>query len=296
MIMKVLVIILSLFITTVANADVASQALNQALNKVSEKISNLIPGEGITELNLGLSDADDNDPTINLLILRNLNKTDDSNLFTQFSLQTQDVGQNDLRYIGNLGMGYRFLNDDRSLMLGGNIFYDRDFEHDHERGSIGLEARGGNLEINANFYEDISLQQVANGRKEQALGGYDLNISSQIPYMPWARFNYTSYEWEADIASTNTKGTKYSSEMNITSSLVFDIEYDESGNTGGDDISSFNIRFVYPPRDNKPSLTDGFITKQAFVNENVSSKLSDKVKRNNKIVIETQGAVVFVRK
>jgi len=290
--MKILRLILSLFITTIANADVASQALN----KVSEKISNLIPGEGITELNLGLSDADDNDPTINLLILRNLNKTDDSNLFTQFSLQTQDVGQNDLRYIGNLGMGYRFLNDDRSLMLGGNIFYDRDFEHDHERGSIGLEARGGNLEINANFYEDISLQQVANGRKEQALGGYDLNISSQIPYMPWARFNYTSYEWEADIASTNTKGTKYSSEMNITSSLVFDIEYDESGNTGGDDISSFNIRFVYPPRDNKPSLTDGFITKQAFVNENVSSKLSDKVKRNNKIVIETQGAVVFVRK
>ena len=289
---KIFITSLCLIITTVANADVASQALN----KVSEKISNLIPGEGITELNLGLSDADDNDPTINLLILRNLNKTEDSNLFTQFSLQTQDVGQNDLRYIGNLGMGYRFLNDDRSLMLGGNIFYDRDFENEHERGSIGLEARGGNLEINANFYEDISLQQVANGRKEQALGGYDLNISSQIPYMPWARFNYTSYEWEADIASTNTKGTKYSSEMNITSSLVFDIEYDESGNTGGDDISSFNIRFVYPPRDNKPSLTDGFITKQAFVNENVSSKLSDKVKRNNKIVIETQGAVVFVRK
>ena len=102
----------------------------------------------MTELDIGLSDADDNDPTINLLILRNLNKTDDSNLFTQFSLQTQDVGQNDLRYIGNLGLGYRFLNDDKTLMLGGNIFYDRDFDHDHERGSIGLEARGGNLEIN----------------------------------------------------------------------------------------------------------------------------------------------------
>jgi hypothetical protein len=256
----------------------------------------MIPGEGVTELDIGLSDADDSDPTINLLIFRNLNKTDDSNLFTQFSLQTQDVGQNDLRYIGNLGLGYRFLNDDKTLMLGGNIFYDRDFDHDHERGSIGLEARGGNLEINANFYEDISLQQVANNRKEQVLGGYDLNISSQIPYMPWARFNLTGYEWDKDLASTNTKGTKYSSEMNITSSLVFDIEYDESGNTGGDDITSFNIRFVYPPRDNKPSLTDGFITKQAFVNENVSSKLSDKVKRNNKIVIETQGAVIIARK
>ena len=46
--MKILTLILSLFITTIANADVASQALN----KVSEKISNLIPGEGITEVSL----------------------------------------------------------------------------------------------------------------------------------------------------------------------------------------------------------------------------------------------------
>jgi len=289
---KILILILTLFISSAVNADVTSQVLN----KVSEKISNLIPGEGITELNLGLSDSDDNDPTINLLILRNLNKTEDNNLFTQFSLQTHDVGQNDLRYIGNLGMGYRFLNDDRSLMFGGNIFYDRDFENEHERGSIGLEARGGNLEFNVNFYEDISLQQVANGRKEQALGGYDLNISSQIPYMPWARFNYTSYEWEADIASQNSKGIKYSSEMNITSSLVLDIEYDKSGNTGVDSIVSANIKIVYPPRNNKLSLNDGFIASQAFANKDVSTKLQDRVKRNNKIVIETQGAVVFVRK
>ena len=187
--------IIKIFLTSLC-LIIASSAYADVADKLSKSISQMIPGEGVTELDIGLSDADDSDPTINLLILRNLNKTDDSNLFTQFSLQTQDVGQNDLRYIGNLGLGYRFLNDDKTLMLGGNIFYDRDFDHDHERGSIGLEARGGNLEINANFYEDISLQQVANNRKEQVLGGYDLNISSQIPFMPWARFNYTSYEWD----------------------------------------------------------------------------------------------------
>ena len=71
-----------------------------------------------------------------------------------------------------------------------------DFENDHERGSLGVEARGGNLEFNANFYEDISLQQTVNNRKEQVLGGYDLNLSSQVPYMPWVRFNYTDYEWK----------------------------------------------------------------------------------------------------
>ena len=37
---KILILILALFISSVANADVKSQTLN----KVSEKISNLIPG------------------------------------------------------------------------------------------------------------------------------------------------------------------------------------------------------------------------------------------------------------
>jgi len=282
---KILVFILSLCIFTTTSAK-----------DLSEFFSNIVPGEGLTEAEVGLSDADDGEPSINLLMLRNIDKTDSSNLFTQFSLQTQDVGQDDLRYIGNLGMGYRVLNDDKSLMLGGNIFYDRDFENDHERGSLGVEARGGNLEFNANFYEDISLQQTVNNRKEQVLGGYDLNLSSQVPYMPWVRFNYTDYEWKKDIGSEDTKETKYSSEMNITSSLIIDLEYDESGNTGGDDIASANIRFVYPPRKNKPSLSNGFLSNQAFVKIDVSSKLDDKVKRNNKIIIETQGAVVITKK
>ena len=281
---KILVFILSLCIFTTTSAK-----------DLSEFFSNIVPGEGVTEAEVGLSDADDGEPSINLLMLRNIDKTYSSNLFTQFSLQTQDVGQDDLRYIGNLGIGYRVLNDDKSLMLGGNIFYDRDLENKHERGSVGFEARGGNLEASVNFYEGISSQDTVDKRKEQSLGGYDLNISSQIPYMPWARFNYTSYEWDADLATVNTKGKKYSSEFNLTSSLIFEFEYDESGNTGGDDISSSKILFVYPPRDNNPTISTG-ISSEAFTYANVSDKLSSKVKRKNKLVIETQGAVVFTKK
>ena len=281
---KILVFILSLCIFTTTSAK-----------DVSEFFSNIVPGEGVTEAEVGLSDADDGEPSINLLMLRNIDKTDSSNLFTQFSLQTQDVGQKDLRYIGNLGFGYRILNEDSSLMLGTNVFYDRDLENKHERGSVGFEARGGNLEASVNFYEGISSQDTVDKRKEQSLGGYDLNISSQIPYMPWARFNYTSYEWDADLATVNTKGKKYSSEFNLTSSLIFEFEYDESGNTGGDDISSSKILFVYPPRDNNPTISTG-ISSEAFTYANVSDKLSSKVKRKNKLVIETQGAVVFTKK
>jgi hypothetical protein len=255
--------------------------------------NNFVPGEGLTEAQIDFTDADDGEITFNILMLRNIEKTDTSNFFTQFSIQSQDVGQNDPRYVGNLGLGYRFLNDDNSLMIGANVFYDRDFEHDHERGSIGFEAKGGNLEINYNLYEDISLQQVANKRKEQSLGGYDFNVSSQVPFMPWARLNYTSYEWDKDLASTNTKGEKYSSEFNLTPSLVFEYEYDESGNSG-DDITSGKFTFVYPPRDNKPTIASGF-SSQAFTYSNVSDKLNDKVKRTNKLVIETQGSVIITK-
>ena len=279
---RILIFLFSLSFFTVSSAK-----------DVSEFFNNFVPGEGLTEAQIDFTDADDGEITFNILMLRNIEKTDTSNFFTQFSIQSQDVGQNDPRYVGNLGLGYRFLNDDNSLMIGANVFYDRDFEHDHERGSIGFEAKGGNLEINYNLYEDISLQQVANKRKEQSLGGYDFNVSSQVPFMPWARLNYTSYEWDADLASTNTKGEKYSSEFNLTPSLVFEYEYDESGNSG-DDITSGKFTFVYPPRNNKPTIASGF-SSQAFTYSNVSDKLNDKVKRKNKLVIETQGSVIITK-
>ena len=279
---RILIFLFSLSFFTVSSAK-----------DVSEFFNNFVPGEGLTEAQIDFTDADDGEITFNILMLRNIEKTDTSNFFTQFSIQSQDVGQNDPRYVGNLGLGYRFLNDDNSLMIGANVFYDRDFEHDHERGSIGFEAKGGNLEINYNLYEDISLQQVANKRKEQSLGGYDFNVSSQVPFMPWARLNYTSYEWDKDLASTNTKGEKYSSEFNLTPSLVFEYEYDESGNSG-DDITSGKFTFVYPPRDNKPTIASG-LSSQAFTYSNVSDKLNDKVKRKNKLVIETQGSVIITK-
>ena len=132
---RILILILTLFITSVANADVIGQSLSKASEKISEYTIGLIPGEGTTEFDIQLSDKDDNDPRFNLLLLRNLNKTNKSNFFTQMNLHTQDVGASDLRYIGNFGLGYRMLSEDNSYMFGGNIFYDRDLANDHARAS-----------------------------------------------------------------------------------------------------------------------------------------------------------------
>ena len=93
---KIFLTSLCLIITTVANADVASQALN----KVSEKISNLIPGEGITEVSLDYNDGDEDQLNFSILGVRDIEATDNSNFFTQFSLMNQEINSSG-RIIGN---------------------------------------------------------------------------------------------------------------------------------------------------------------------------------------------------
>ena len=293
---KILLSIIAILFFTAANSDIKGQALSKVSEKISEYTIGLIPGEGTTEFDIQLSDKDDNDPRFNLLLLRNLNKTNKSNFFTQMNLHTQDVGASDLRYIGNFGLGYRMLNDDNSYMLGGNIFYDKDLVNDHARASIGLEAKAGVLDFNFNHYEAATLQKVIDGNKEQALGGMDYTLATQVPYVPWAKFNFTGYKHEGDLAITDTKGEKYTTEMNLTPSLVFEVEYDHSGNDGGDDYSSARITFVHPPRNSNPSLVDGFLSSQAFYKKDMTSTLVEKVKRNNDIIIETQGAIIVTSK
>lgn len=293
---KFIILLLSLHISTSSMADIKSIALGELSEKISESILGAIPGEGITEFDIQITDKDNNEPTFNLLLLRNLNKQDDTNLFTQFSLHTQDVGQSHQRYVGNIGLGYRFLSNDKSFMFGSNIFYDRDLKANHERASIGFEAKAGILDFSLNKYEGISKQEIHKNRKEQSLGGMDYILSSQLPYLPWAKFNFTGYEHEKDIAETDSKGRKYGLEMSLTPSLIFEAEYDKSRNSGGDDFSNAKFTFVYPPRSIQPSMQDGFVSSDIFYEKDMNKTLEQKVERNNNIVIETQGAVVVTVK
>ena len=290
MTMKALVIILSLFITTVANADVASQALN----KVSEKISNLIPGEGITEVSLDYNDGDDDQINFSILGVRDIEKTNSSNFFTQFSLMNSEVNGTN-RIFTNIGLGNRVLTDNKSMMLGTNVFFDTDLLEKHKRASLGIEAKAHMLDLNLNFYEALSNTITVDKTDEKVLSGHEFGISSQIPYMPWAKVNYTDYLWEKDQASVDTEGKIYSLEMQVSPSISIEGSLDESGNTGVDDETSFRIAFIYPPKENEPSAQDG-LSNVAFEKRDMSKELSKKVRRNNKIVLETQGTIIVTSK
>ena len=278
---KILIIIISVLITTSLNAK-----------DVSEFFSNLIPGEGLTEASIQINE--DDNPDIEILAFRDLNSDEYSNTFTQFSLHTQESNSHD-RIIGNLGFGYRKLSDDKSNLFGVNVFLDNDFEAEHRRGSIGLEAKGAYLDLSVNSYHALTKSKTYKGSAEEVLSGHTINLASQIPYAPWAKLNLQSYSWENVKASTDTKGYTLGIESYLTPSLAFELKNDYNDNASVDDELTYKLTYIYPPRSGGKSMQDG-LSKLAFEKQNMESKLKDKVKRDNNIVIEIQGSIIVTSK
>ena len=284
--MKIFIsIIISSLIAFNANAENISQKLSNFLDE-------LIPGEGVTDVSIQVHEEDN--PDIEILTNRSLDKTDDSNRFIQMSLHTQETNNKD-RLITNLGYGYRELTDDNSLMYGANAFIDIESEG-HMRASLGLEAKGKILDLNANFYEALSGKENIDGVNEEVLSGYQFNLTTQMPYMPWSTLNIQNYYFENIKASNDTEGNKISLEMNLTPTLQFDISQDFSDTTGVDDETDFKLSLRYPPSENKPNLQDGFISNVAFEKANMKDKLVQKVRRDNNLTVEIQGAVILTKK
>ncbi len=287
---KILILILTFFISTAVNADVTSQALN----KVSETISNLIPGEGITEVSLDYNDGDEDQLNFSILGVRDIEATDNSNFFTQFSLMNQEINSSG-RIIGNIGLGYRKLSDDKNFMFGANTFYDRDLTDGQSRLGLGIEAKGSILDLTANSYTKISNSKVVNGDREQVLSGWDYNLTSQIPRTPWARINYNGYKWEAEKGSSDLKGNIYSLELDVTNSIEVVASLDNSSLAGIDDETSLRINYIYPPKEKSMVMSDG-LSNDMFEKRNMEHELKKKVRRRNKLVMEIQGSIIMTSK
>ena len=275
----------------VSFASNAEDAISNAPAQFSEFVAGLVPGEGLTEVNIQFKQKQE--PDFSILAVRDIEKTETSNFFSQLSIGNYDVG-GDERYIANLGFGHRTITSD-DLMIGANIFYDADLNRDHRRLSFGFEAKGPVLDFNINRYLGVSKRDEVSGVKEQSLGGIDYNLVSQVPNMPWATIKYTGYKHYADKGSSDISGSIYSLGMAVTPSLQVDFSRDESNHEDGD-VDAVNLSFIYPPRDNKPTLADGFTSDEVFYSVSLEDKLSDKVERNNNLVIEIQGAVIFTKK
>ena len=99
--MKIFYIILFSIFTTSLYADWRNQAVGKSFGDISKKtskfVSGLIPGEGLTEVDISVRDSNflrfdrdgNNSFQFSILGVRDILLKENSNLFTQFSLHNQ---------------------------------------------------------------------------------------------------------------------------------------------------------------------------------------------------------------
>jgi hypothetical protein len=284
--MKILTIILTLFITTVANADIKGSVLSKVSEKISEYTIGLIPGEGHTEVSIDL--REDSKPNYSILAVRELLKIDSGNIFTQFSLLETEQA-NEEKIIGNFGLGSRKLLNEKNLLVGLNAFVDNDFSETNRRASIGFELRNSVLDFHSNIYKGLQ-----DSDDERVLDGWDYRLASQVPYLHWSKIFINHYEWDG-VLRDDIKGTKMGSEVILTKSLNLEVAYDDKDKKGLEDEWYAKIQFVHPPRNNGPTAMDGVSQVAWKENKDMSGELLSKVKRNNKIMIEFKGSATVSR-
>ena len=271
---KILTVVFSLFfLASASSADV-----------ISDYISNLIPGDGDTEVSIDL--RENYSPDFSILMVRELSSDTNENTFTQLSLFNTEKDSTD-RFVANIGLGKRFLSDDKSSMTGVNAFLDYDDEG-NLRTSIGLEVRGAVLDFAFNNYFGID---DASG--EKVLDGYDMRLASQIPYLHWADVFVNSYSWDGE-SRDDVKGLVYGSELSLSPSVNFEIAYDDKDKAGLEDEYYVKLMFVHPPR-NTASLADGISSEMWRSKTDMSDQMLTKVQRNNKIMVEFNGSASIVR-
>ena len=285
---KIVLITFLLQLTTYGNADTANDIINKLSDKISTIVSDTLGGD--TEFSLEFPENDDVE--LEILKFKELDRNETQNSFSQFSLHTQEISD-DTRFIVNLGYGQRYISSDKSMITGVNAFIDYETEG-HARSSFGFEAKAPILEFTGNYYLGLSGVEKIDGVNEKVLDGYEINLSSQLPYMPWSTINIQNYEFEKDKASENTSGNLVSLEMNLTPSIQFEVSRNFIDTTGVDDEENFKIMYYNPPR-NKSSLQEGLISANAFEKGDVEAKMKDKVRRRNAMTIEVQGAVILTK-
>ncbi len=186
----------------------------------------------------------------------------------------------------NAGLGYRRLVWDDRVLLGVNAFFDHEWDNDHNRVGGGGEARWSGFDLYLNYYEAVSSERSAGASiTERALDGYDVELTSQIPYLPWVRGRGRYFHFDSEAQANNIDGFSASLEMDLQQNVQFEVGFSDDDVTEGRFwFAQFRFRLGGGDR---PVLTSTrWIDAEPFRWRDMREHTLDKVRRDNTIVIE----------
>lgn len=201
----------------------------------------------------------------------------------RFSGYWADSGGND-DWTVNLGLGYRYLTPDNQNLYGANVFYDRTGDHEHQRLGGGLEWMHQYGTIRSNYYGVLSgWKTVSTGVEEKALEGFDAEIETMVPRMPWLRVKLKGYHWNAE-ANEDVDGFNVGFVGDLNDQMSFEAGYSVD-NT--DKKIWGKLTIALGPRKNvEYTAQDDFFVDELFSKRDLSIHRLDKVKRENRVFTE----------
>ncbi|MDR3491146.1 MAG: inverse autotransporter beta domain-containing protein [Gammaproteobacteria bacterium] len=197
---------------------------------------------------------------------------------------------------GNLGLGYRYLRDDKQLMWGINTFYDQTFHYGHQRVGLGGELFTPFVTARANYYDAVSGKKrvgtVGNITDyERALSGVDAGIETPMPYASWMRFTALGYHWNGKTKSDINGGS-----LGFRAFPARQLEIDGGVAYDNDKHTQAFLKLNYYLGsaafiENSATTPHDHST---FAAQNLENMRLQKVIRNNNVVVEKSSAITPV--
>jgi hypothetical protein len=258
-------------------------AISKTENLINQKANEMANSVGHGKTQISLRQLETKNPDFSIRTIQPLTDLTDQSTQLTFTQAQVSSGENhgERRATFNLGIGQRYLLENGQSIAGINLFTDYEAESKHSRASLGLEYRRANFSANANQYYPLSNKVVIGDYTEEPLAGYDIRLTGQVPYLPWAKIKGTQYYWDA-ITGDNIKGTSLGIEANINAATTFEIGTQNSNTASRSGYAQLRIQYPY-----NTAPTQFIIANSAFEDSNRLS-LTDLnyVERSNKIRIE----------
>lgn len=194
-------------------------------------------------------------------------------------------------YLLNLGGGYRQFVADRTWLLGGNMFYDRDTTNSHYRIGWGLEALSAYAELRANSYLGISQRRLVEERDgisifEKALNGFDLEAGAPIPYYSRIKMFGGFYWYNAYEQFKNRYGWTLRTEYKPLPFLVVDGLVSDDTKSNVDWGMTVAIKIPLGGNAVEKTRSPLALDPQMFPDRDVTDQLWNLVERHHEIVVE----------
>ena len=273
-------------------AAATAELKRTALQRMADALRAAFPS-----VNISVSSGDNDKPEVAVSTVNALHESDDleHTVFVQGAVRSHDGGD---RTTVNAGVGYRRLAYDEAWLFGANLFYDHEFPADHQRASVGLEAKHSAIQLTANHYQAISNWKTHNGSPERALDGSDLELGVQVPYVPSAMLFTRAFKWNGVQGGADLEGKEHSLRFSGAMGNGWQIEASHLDFDNRPDEQRVKLTYVrsFGQQKEKSKVERSLISDEMFSLASLRNQRLMPIRRENRIVKQTSGLTISYRR